>query len=776
MSLGRRAFLQFSLGAGAGLTLSPLPWKLLDDSSIWSQTFRGLPIEVPVPPAGEVTIKKTVCALCPGGCGISVRKVKERAVKIEGTEGHPINDGGICPMGAAGLYQIYGGARVTKPLKRTGERGDGNWSEVSWADAISDISTQLNKTRKEGLSHTVACLSGSDQGTVPQLLKRLLSAYGSPNFFSMPSLRDTEGLALRFMHGKKGVLGYDLENADYVLSFGSGLIEGWGSPVSVFRAHSALRDKAREGKAKLIQLESRLSNTAAKADKWIPIEPGTEAAVALGLAHVIVKEMLYNKQFIDNNVFGFEDWVDLNGKTHRAFKRMVLEDWPVDKVSAITAVPAAQIFELARGFAKSSAPLAVAGRGKGMTPSGLNEFMAIYSLNALVGNVNKKGGVCVVPEIPLKEWPDIARDGLALAGLEHQRIDGADTKQAPVAQSLFNMVPDLINQINQEKMSDVMSALFIYNANPCYTLHNTQQVASAFNKIPLIISFASHKDETAKYADYILPNHTNLERYDDIYMPPGLGFPVIGLSQPVITPQYDTRHTGDVIIELAKAMGGTIAESFKFANYETLLKERLAEKWDTLVAEGFWKDDSFKLEGDRGFDTPTERFELFVIGLQRGGFISKDDNDYLPYYKSFPMSGEKDEYPLILIQTDSMRLANGTIATPPLMTKTVSDSVLKKNDIVVEINPQTAATYGLLDGDKALLKTPTGKTNVRVSYYNGLKPGVIAMPTGLGHTAYDDYICGKGTNSNDIIGTVTDPVVGFDIAWGCRAEIKRIIA
>jgi len=134
MNIGRRSFLSFLIGGAAGTALSPLPWKLTDDSSIWSQTWPWTPI----PARGEVTFVNTTCTLCPGGCGISVRKVGERCVKIEGIQGHPVNDGGVCPLGASGLQLLYGPARIRTPLKRVGERGQGRWTAISWEDALAE--------------------------------------------------------------------------------------------------------------------------------------------------------------------------------------------------------------------------------------------------------------------------------------------------------------------------------------------------------------------------------------------------------------------------------------------------------------------------------------------------------------------------------------------------------------------------------------------------------------------------------------------------------------
>ncbi|NVM56905.1 MAG: molybdopterin-dependent oxidoreductase, partial [Desulfobacterales bacterium] len=227
----------FSLGAGAAINLSPLPWKLTDDIAIWTQNW---PWE-PVPPTGEVTHVDSVCNLCPGGCGITVRKVEDCATKIEGKEGYPVNDGGICILGAAGLQLLYGPWRVPGPLRRAGKRGSGHWGKISWEDAINEVVQKLGDLRLKDAAHNVACILGSDRGTVPQLFARFMKAYGSPNFVRTASAEDTYELALSLMQGATDSVAYDLERANFILSFGSGLIEGWGSPARVIKAHSIWR-------------------------------------------------------------------------------------------------------------------------------------------------------------------------------------------------------------------------------------------------------------------------------------------------------------------------------------------------------------------------------------------------------------------------------------------------------------------------------------------------------------------------------------------------------
>jgi anaerobic selenocysteine-containing dehydrogenase len=357
-----------------------LPWKLTDDLSIWTQNWPWTPI----PPGGEATHVNSTCTLCPAACGITVRKIDQRAVKIEGMAGHPVNDGGICILGVSGLQLLYGPSRVKTPLKRVGERGAGHWQPISWDQAVAEVAQKLGELREKGEGHAVAAICGSDRGTLPQLFSRLLTVYGSPNFFTLPTIHDTYAMTLGLMQGGNPQAGFDVENTDYLLSFGSGILEGWGAPVRMFRANS----RWRSGYGKVVQVEARLSTTAAKADRWMPVNPGSEAALAMGLAHVILREKLYQRDFIKHHTEGFDEW-----------QKGVLAGYAPDAVAAVSGVPAAEIEALAREFARARKPLAICGRGQGNTPGSLAESMAVHALNALVGNLQRPGGVWAMPEI-----------------------------------------------------------------------------------------------------------------------------------------------------------------------------------------------------------------------------------------------------------------------------------------------------------------------------------------------------------------------------------------
>ncbi|WP_373500219.1 menaquinone reductase molybdopterin-binding-like subunit QrcB [Desulfococcus sp.] len=750
MKIDRRSFLSLGIGAAAGTALSPLPWKLTDDLSIWTQMWPW----TPVPKRGEVNIVNSVSTLCAGGCGISVRKVEDRAVKIEGMKGYPGNDGKACIHCLSGLQLLYGPTAVRSPLKRVGERGEGKWQKISWDAAVAEIAEKIGTLREKGRPDALACITDRDHGTVPELFKRLMKAHGSPNFMRSPSFEDTYELALKLMQGVDASVGFDLENADYILSLGSGILDGWGSSVRMFKAKGLWLDK----KAKVVQAEARLSNSAAKADQWIPVEAGTEAVLALGIAHVIIKEGLYKKNFTDSYGFGFEDWVGKDGKKHDGFKSIVLKHYAPNAVAGITRVDPDVIVEIATAFAKASHPLALCGRGQGLSPGALHEVMAVHALNALVGNINQKGGVWAVPLPDYVKWPEPKLDGIAEKGLAAARIDGAGSERYPHAKYILTRLPAVIN----EAEASPVEVLFVSGANPCYTLPDARAAKAVLSKIPFIVSFASHMDETALMADLILPNHGHLERYEDFPVLAGMNTPLIGLCRPVVQPRRNTRHTGDALLMIAKAVGGPVADAFPWESYQECLEQTMGANWQPLLENGFIHNPEYKPEGwDASFKTPSGKFAFMSDACAIEG-----GEDAVVH-----IEGKPDEFPLALIPYDAIRLAGGATATTPFVLKTVDDTVLLGTDIFVEVNTKTGGKCGLEEGVYANLTTPKGTVKVRVHLSEGIVPGVVAMPRGLGHAEIESYVGGKGINVNDLIGPVEDPVSGLDAAWGIRANL-----
>jgi anaerobic selenocysteine-containing dehydrogenase len=721
MKVDRRSFLSFVIGGAAGTALSPLPWKLMDDTSIWTQMWDW----TPVPPNGAVTYADSTCALCPGGCGITVRKIDNRAVKIEGQPGHPINDGRICSLGASGLQYLYGPTRIKSPMKRIGERGEGKWQNISWEEATGILTKKLADIRKKGEAHTVAAVAGSDNGTVPALLQRFLLAYGSPNFIRTPSHRDDDELAVSTLFGGDGRSGFDLENADYILSFGSGIADGWGSPVRMLRVCSLWKDK----RIPVVQVEPRLSNSAAQATRWIPIHPGTEADLAMGIAAVMIAQNLVGS----GDISGLSDW-----------KNKLLADYDPAKVAQTTGIKANVIVELAKTFAAAKRPLALCGRGKGQTAQSLRETAAVYLLNALTGNINQKGGMWIMPAANDTQWPAVTPDESAETTLRQPRIDGAGSGKYTGSRYLLSRLATALDGVGPYPLQ----VLLVARANPCYSLHDARHLRAALAHVPFIVSFSSFHDETAAMADLLLPDHVYLERYEDVPVGAAIPLQVVGLSKPVVSAQFNTRHLGQTLITMAQAMGGSVARAFPWKNYETCLQETLAEQWDGLMKTGVWVKTDIRPVGSsarlNGKDAPPVQAE-----------------------------GDTNAFPLLLIPYDTLRITSGYLGDAPFMIKTVADTVIKHQDGFVEIHPETAGAIGLGEGSSATLTTPHGKADVRVHLFEGIQPGVIAMASGLGHSAYDGYLADKGVNTNELIGPVEDPSSGLDAAWGIRAKLAK---
>ena len=736
MKIDRRSFLAFVLGGAAGTALSPLPWKVTDDIAIWTQNWPWTPI----PERGEITHVDSTCTLCPGGCGITVRKVGERVIKIEGRPDHPVNDGGICALGSAGAQLLYGPTRVKAPMKKV----NGSWRAVSWDDAIAEVVDKLTDLRSKELAHTVAIISDTDRGTVAELFSRFLAAYGSPNFIRTPSIQDSYELSLYLTQGVRAMAGFDLSQSDFVLSFGSGVIEGWQSPVYMFQSRSTLLANG----GRMVQVEPRLSKTAAKSDEWVAVNPGTEGALALGIAHEIIKKKLYDQEFVDNYASGFG-----------AYEKRIIDGYAPEIVSEMTGLSTETIFMLAKKFAGAKKPLAICGRGQGSDPGSLQEFLAVQCLNALVGNLNRPGGLMAVPEPDYINWPDVERDKVAARGAQRDRADGAGSGDFSLARYLLTRLPEAIGSAQESPIQ----ALFIANSNPMHSLPDTQAVAKAFEKIPFVVSFSSIMDETAASADLILPNHLYLERHEDVAVASGFPQPIIGLVQPVVQPLFNTRHTGDVIIEIARAMGRHIADAFAWESYDACLEETLADVWDTLTEEGYWLDEAFVAPGwDQMFETDSSQFEFVNTEIDR-----------LPGYNPVKPEGDETHYPLVLIPFDSMRLNTGDVASPPFLVKAVEDTILQGNDVLVEVNPATAKELGLKQGRLAMLATPKGEAKVRVYLFEGIMPGVVGLVRGLGHTAFDQYLAGKGVNYNALSVAIEDAAAGHNAAWGIRARLSR---
>jgi anaerobic selenocysteine-containing dehydrogenase len=748
-----------------------------------------------------------VCLQCPSGCGLRIRSVMHWPVKLEGIKDYPMNKGRLCPKGQSGLQVLYDPDRIRHPLKRKGKRGEGNWEKISWNEAIHLVTQRLKTVRQEGRPHQLMVLGGRYRGHMSELMERFVEAYGSPNHLGNPA-RGSEGILKGhfFTMGVKDFLATHWEEVNYVLSFGASLLEASRPSMRNLWGYGFLR-RGRPGvRGKIVQIEPRFSVTASKADQWIPIQPGTDGALALGMAHWIIKEKKHDRQFIDRYTFGFEDWKDGEGKAHIGFKTLVLNEYSPQQVSLLTGVPEELIVGIAQEFSSHQPSIAITGRGVGMQTNGTYAQMAVDSLNALVGSIDHRGGLLLQKQPPYQKWPALQKDGIAEKGLSQPRVDGAGNLPFPFAEEIPSTLPERI----QKGDPYPIDTLFLYYTNPLFSLPEPEKFRNALEKIPFIISFSPFMDETTMLSDLVLPDGTYFERWQNDSVEPGLGFPMFGLRSPALDkPLYDVRNTGDVIIDIAKGIGGNVAKSFRWKNFQEALKEAIKgvfatkrgsiqttdfdEFWKTLIDRGGWWDPAYPFgEWRKKFNTPSGKFEFYSLALERGlknlskrsskgldqilqkmRVEARGDKVFLPHFEKPRWVGEEKEYPFLLIDYKLMTTAEGRGANQPFLQEIFGPHLKEKWDSWVEINPESAEKLGIQDGDLVWVESKAGKSKTKARLFPGTHPNCVQIPYGQGHKAYGRWAKGRGINPNDLLMREYDHLGGFVSYYSTRVKVYK---
>ncbi|MBI3002376.1 MAG: molybdopterin-dependent oxidoreductase, partial [candidate division NC10 bacterium] len=558
MRVTRRGFLQ-ALGGTAGATALARGMPAKADLAAQELRQWATPEEKLVP---------SICQQCPGGCGLLVRVLDGEVAGLTGNPLHPINRGTLCPKAYGGLQLLNDAKRLTGPMAREGKRG--NFRAIGWDEALRIVTQRLAELRVKGLAHTVAILGGQYRGYRDTVWRRFAEAYGTPNYIRVRCFPpERPALAHQLMQGVTTPLGYDLGEAQLILCFGAGLLESWLGPVHGSQAFARLRRSEDRPRGRFVQVDPRRSPTAAKADQWVPIVPGTDGILALGIANAMIREGLYDRRFVEEHSWGFDDWVDEGGRRHEGFKNLVLKEYGLFTVSATTGVPVRTILEIARDLGTTRPAVVLGERGPAYGPDDLHTRMAIHSLNALVGNIGIRGGLLVQGELPLAPLPPVRHDETARRGLGHPRVDGAGGGEYLLVSDVPQVLPGRILEANPAPIN----ALFLFATNPLANHPAKEAFARAFGQIPFVVSFSPFMDESAASADLILPDHTFLERWQDDQVTHLAGFSCFSLVRPAATPLHETRNTADVVLQLAKALGGSVAESLRWEKFENLLYE-----------------------------------------------------------------------------------------------------------------------------------------------------------------------------------------------------------
>jgi anaerobic selenocysteine-containing dehydrogenase len=735
--------------------------------------------------------KKSTCLQCPAGCGIQVKTIRGNAVKIEGNPEHPLNRGRLCPKGQAGLQVLYDPDRIKGPMKQVGKRGAGKWQSVSWEEAIGEVALRLAAIRRQDGPHTVVIMGGRYRGRMRELVHRFAQSYGTPNEIDASSIGSGNSkLAHYLTQGVYDYLAYDWENTNYVISFGASLIEAFRPTVMVQRMFAHLRQGRPGRRAKIVMVDPRFSVTASKADEWIPIRPGTDGALALGMAHVIVRENLYDQHFIRGHTFGFTAW-----------KEWILDAYSLEAASRETGIPSDAIARLAREFAQRGPAIAVAGRGAGMHTNGLYNLMAIHCLNALVGNIDAPGGVLVQEGPAVSTWPQLELDAAARRGLSMPRLDGAGSARFPLAESVSSALPEAIISERPYKTN----AVFLYYTNPLFSAPHPQRFRAALERVPLVVSFSPFMDETTAVADFVLPDHTYLERWQDDVPPPSVGYPVLSVRQPVVQPLYNTMDTGDVLIGIAKAMGEPVAAALPWENYQAAMRSGLKGTaasvsvnadtfWEQLLENGVWSNGPYEFgRWQRVFKTPSGRFEFLSSLMQerlaavasregmsvdqlaaRLGIEARGDKVFMAHYERPRSVTSEKPFSLYLNSYKTMMHAEGRGANQPWLQESFGVQLNEFWGPWIEINPDTAARYGIKDGDRVRLDSPLGQVDAKARLFEGVMPDMVNMPYEYGHVGGGRWVIGSDENPNAIMEKVYDHLSGVVSRSATKVTIRKV--
>ena len=695
----------------------------------------------------------TACRGCAAGCGVVVRVVEGRAKKVEGVPGHPVNQGKLCARGQALVQEQYHPDRIQGPLLRNGPRGSGAYLPISWADALERLTTRLQALNETGRAGAVALLTRPLAAHQSHLVQRFAEMIGARRLILDPLAEAPLHEAVRRVFGADRLPLFDLQNARYVLSFGADFLSTWLSPVQygvgygIFRqgqydlAGFAPRAGTDRPRGYLVQIEPRFSTTAASADRWLPIRPGSEGILARALAQVIVAEGLAP-------IAG-----DGEGAAIDAFGDPgALGAFRPDLVAAEIGITAERIAELARDFANSQPALAIGGGPAGAQTNGTEILSDVYALNLLVGNVGRPGGVLLNSPSPLDGLPDAdppsrLADWQALA---------ADLRAGRT------------------------EAVLVHDADPVHGLPAALGLREALLAAPFIASFSSFPDDTTALADLILPSHLPLEAWGITVPSPAPGHPVLTVQQPVVSPQFDTRAFEDTLLTLADRLGTTLP----WASSRDLIRAAAREL--------------HRQQGGSGEGADFERF--WVTLLQRGGWweeppppdphhayhgapyphgptaVERGSPPASPMLPPSPLrgrgaGGEGSAYPFHLVPFPHNTLGDGRTAHLPWLQAAPDPLTSVTWRSWVELNPRTAAELGVKEGDLVAVETPDGRAELPVYVSPAAPPDVLGIPLGQGHAGYGRWATGRGPNPLDLLAPLTDEATGALAYAATRARL-----
>jgi len=683
--------------------------------------------------AGDGVIP-TMCEMCVWRCGVLAKVMDGRVVKLEGNPNHPHSKGRLCARGQSGLMTTYDPDRVLHPLIRVGPRGGGQFRQATWDEALDLTAQKMTEIRNKYGPEAMVFSSTHNLSQVQ--FENLLSAYGSPNYGTQRSLCfNAMVTAFLLTYGvEEPSRNYD--KVKFVLLTGRNLLE------AISTSETAELMEAVSRGAKLVVLDPRFTKTASKATEWIPIRPGTDSALLLSMIHVIVTERLADCEFVKEYVTGCDDIPT------------AMADYTPAWGESKTGIPAETIDRLAREYAAAGKE-ALAHPGW-RTSNFINSFQterAIATLNALSGNVLTPGG-CLIAEspepagIPLGKPPQPAYPRTTAL-----RLDGVPWKfpLVPLKLGIFQNIRDAI-LTGQPYQAH---GWFVSRQNPVLSIPDRARTIEAMGKLDFIAVVDVILNDTAWYADVVLPEASYLERYDPLNIVDHTLF----LRQPVIEPQGEARSALWIYKQLGERLG--LGEFFQYEDEEDYLRQQLAPlavDLEDIKFKGYYEVPSEEDDGEIVFSTPSGKIEVYSETLAGAGFSP------WPTWEEPPVPAP-----------DAFYLLTGKVGQHT-QTATQNNAFLHQveDEPKLWIHPKAASPRGIEDEAAVRVTSPVGSVVMKALVTEGIRQDCVYMTAGYGHASKGLRVAyGVGASDSDLHVTYTDPISGGQALTQTFVTVER---
>ena len=637
----------------------------------------------------------TVCPYCGAGCQFFISVEKERATGIEYMPEHPASEGALCSKGNASLEVIYHQDRLRYPLKKTGD----GWARISWDEAMDLIVRGLGGALKKFGPERVGFLSSSKcTNEENYLIEKMARCLGSKNIDNCARLCHAPSVVgLNRTLGAAGMTNPipDLANSKCVFIIGSNLAEN----------HAILSrwiHRAKDSGAVVIVADPRMTHTAWMADIFLQLKPGTDVALLDGLAHVIIKEGLIDRDYIAKWTRGYDELVE------------AVRDYSPEKVSEITGVPAEDIVRAARAYAISPASVILYSMGITQHSTGTDNVQAVANLALICGHLGKPGsGV-----MPLRGQNNVqgACDMGALAEFYpgYKKADdpgtakffssGWNVSSLPVGRGLT-----ATEMIDSAASGDI-KAMYIVGEDPANSDPSSNHTRDALEKLDFLVVQDIFMTATVQLADVVLPaavwaekagTYTSTERR-------------VQWSQKAVSPPGEALSDLEIVCDVANHLG----LDFDYPNAAAVLAEinRLVPQYGGITRP--------RLDGmGLIWPCPNEDHPGTPI-LHIGGFKLQDSRASIVPVQYRPAAEDASwDYPFVL--------TTGRVAVhhnAGSMTRRSPSLIERDPELFMEINTADAARLKIADGDEVLVTSPRGETSARARLTDKVKRGVVFMP------------------------------------------------